>query len=271
MTDPGLFKGAVPDVYERLLVPIVFEPYAAEMARRAAALAPAAVLEIAAGTGAATRELDARLAPATRIVATDLSPGMIEIAVARQGGSGRVEWQTADAMALPFADSSFDLVVCQFGVMLFPDRVAAYREVKRVLKPGGTFLFAAWDSLGANELPLAVTEAVNAVFPDDPILFLERVPYGYFDHERIRGDLAAAGFGGIFIETVPLEGTAASAWHAAAAHCQGTPLRGELEQRAPGRLDDMTAKVAAALATRFGEGPFRVSLSAVIGSARRPA
>ena len=131
-----LFAGSIPEIYDRFLVPLIFEPYAADLARRVAALGPSDVLETAAGTGVLTRALAAPLAPATRIVATDLNQPMLDQAARRQPAGG-VEWRQADALALPFADRSFDVVACQFGVMFFPDKVQGYREARRVLRPGG--------------------------------------------------------------------------------------------------------------------------------------
>jgi ubiquinone/menaquinone biosynthesis C-methylase UbiE len=162
------FAGAIPEVYDALLVPLIFEPYAADLAERAALLDPRAVLEIAAGTGVVSRALAPRLAADARYVVTDLNPPMLERARARQPDDPRLDWRPADAMALPFPDASFDLVCCQFGVMFLPDRVAGYAEARRVLRPGGHFLFSAWDGLDSNAIPDAVSRAVAAFFPDDP-------------------------------------------------------------------------------------------------------
>src|SRR5689334_12263185 len=136
-----LFAGSIPENYDRYMVPLIFEPYAADLAQRAAAFSPQAVLEIAAGTGVVTRALAPKLSPGANYVATDLNQPMLDHAASRQARDRRITWRQADAMALPFEDGTFDLVCCQFGVMFFPDRVAAYREAKRVLKPGGHFLF----------------------------------------------------------------------------------------------------------------------------------
>ena len=159
-----LFAGSIPEIYDRFLVPLIFEPYAADLARRVAALAPRDVLETAAGTGVLTRALAAQLAPSTRIVATDLNQPMLDQAARRQQG-GSVEWKQADALALPFDDRSFDVVACQFGVMFFPDKVQGYKEARRVLRPGGRFLFNVWDRIEENEFADVVTEALAERVP----------------------------------------------------------------------------------------------------------
>lgn len=188
-----MFGGSIPELYERHLVPLIFEPYAADLASRVAAAPATRVLEIAAGTGVVTRELAALLPADVTIVATDLNQPMLDHA-ARIGTCRPVEWRHADAMQLPFADRTFDVVVCQFGVMFFPDKVRAFVEARRVLSPGGVFLFNVWDRIEANEFADTVTTALASLFPDNPPSFLARVPHGYFDCTRIARNLAAAGF-----------------------------------------------------------------------------
>ena len=137
------FTGSVAQFYERYMVPLIFEPYAVDLARRVAQAAPARVLELAAGTGVVTRQLAVMLDTSADIVATDLNPAMIEEA-ARIGTARPVAWRQVDAMQLPFESASFDAVVCQFGVMFLPDKPRAFAEARRVLRPGGLFAFNAW-------------------------------------------------------------------------------------------------------------------------------
>jgi len=247
------FSGSIAALDERLLVPLIFEPYAQDLAQRVAAMKPRAVLETAAGTGVVTRVM-AALLPQTRIVATDLNPAMLNQACALAGGATQIEWREADALALPFADNAFDVVACQFGAMFFPDKVHGYREARRVLKPGGRFLFNVWDRIEANDFADCVIEALAAVFPHDPPRFLARTPHGYHDVDRIRAELAAAGFADISIEAVDEISKATSPLDPAIAYCQGTPLRNEIEARDPSRLEAATQSAAEALARRFGTG-----------------
>ena len=248
------FAGSIPQLYEQYLVPLIFEPYAVDISRRVASRRPSRVLEVAAGTGVVTRQLASVLPPAATIIATDLNQPMLDHASAV--GTGRpVEWQRADAMQLPFPDESFDVVVCQFGVMFFPDMAKAYSEARRVLRPGGAFVFNAWDAIGENEFADVVTNALAPLFPADPPRFMARVPHGYHDRATIAQDLTRGGFERpMDFETVTQRSRAASPRIAAMAYCQGTPLRNEIEARGPSKLDEATDLAAAALASRFGSG-----------------
>jgi ubiquinone/menaquinone biosynthesis C-methylase UbiE len=250
-----IFAGSIPEIYDSCLVPLIFEAFAQDLAERAAALAPGSVLETAAGTGVLTRALAAKLGPDARYVATDLNQPMLDYAASRQGADGRITWRRADALSLPFDDASFDVVCCQFGVMFFPDRSAGYEEARRVLKPGGSLLFNAWDRIEDNEFANLVTEAAAAVFPDDPPRFLARIPHGYHDISLIRDELLKAGFSRISLSTLEETSCAPSPRHVAIAYCQGTPLRSEIEARDASLLDLVTDRATAAVASRHGNGP----------------
>jgi ubiquinone/menaquinone biosynthesis C-methylase UbiE len=266
-TTDKLFAGPIPELYERLLVPLIFESYARDLARRVAATKPQDVLETAAGTGVLTRAMASCLPPAARIVATDLNQPMLDQAAKRQAGDRRIAWRQADALALPFPPASFDVVACQFGAMFFPDKVAAYREARRVLRSGGHFMFNVWDRISENEFADVVTQALAAVFPDDPPRFMARTPHGYHDVEQIRRDLSAAGFSDIAIDAVDTTSKAPSPREVAVAHCQGTPLRNEIEARDGSKPEQATAEAAAALARRFGNGAIEGRIRAFVISA----
>jgi ubiquinone/menaquinone biosynthesis C-methylase UbiE len=260
------FTGSVPELYERLLVPMIFAEPARSLAAAVAAAAPADVLETAAGTGALTRELEA--AGGMNVVATDLNAAMVQKAEGL-GFDQNVRWEVADALDLPFTDESFDAVACQFGVMFFPDKVRGYAEAHRVLRPGGLFAFNVWDRIETSAVADVVTEALQAVAPDGSLQFLRRTPHGHGDESRIRADLGAAGFQDIEVEY--RDGTSrCTAAEGALAYCQGTPLRGEIEASPTLGLDDATAIATAALAGRFGEGPFDAPTRWLQVTARRP-
>jgi ubiquinone/menaquinone biosynthesis C-methylase UbiE len=249
-----VFAGSVPKVYEQYLVPLIFEPYAQDLARRVAARPHARVLEIAAGTGAVTRQLASVLSPQASIVATDLNRPMLDLAAAI-GTHRPVEWREADAMRLPFDEESFDAVVCQFGVMFFPDKPKAFAEARRVLKPGGTLLFSVWDRIEENEFADVVTRALESVFPEDPPRFMARTPHGYHDIPAIARHLAEGGFATTpEFATVTERSKALSPRIPAIAYCQGTPLRNEIESRDSARLGAATDAAGEALAARFGRG-----------------
>ncbi|SEA02673.1 class I SAM-dependent methyltransferase [Variovorax sp. YR216] len=262
------FAGSIPTLYDEYLVPLIFEVYAAETAPRVAALAPSRVLETAAGTGVVTRAM-ARVLPASvELIATDLNQPMLDRAAAT-GTQRPVQWQQADAMKLPFEDASFDVVVCQFGAMFFPDKSAAYAETRRVLRPGGAFVFAVWDRIEDNEFADVSTQALATLFPSDPPRFMARVAHGYYERQVIERDLAKAEFTtSPGFETITARSRAASPRVAALAYCQGTPLRNEIEARS-GSLTEATAVCEEALAHRFGAGPIDGRIQAHIVTARR--
>lgn len=257
-----LFSGSIAKFYETYLVPLIFEPFAADIVGRLASKRLPRVLEVAAGTGVVTRALAKALPKDVSIVATDLNQPMLDHA-AEIGTARPVEWRQADAMKLPFQDHSFDALVCQFGVMFFPDRAKAFSEARRVLKPGGVLIFNTWDKLEENEFAHVVTTALEPLFPGDPPRFLPRTPYGYFDHETIGRDLAAGGFTRPpRIATVAARSRAESARIPSIAYCQGTPLRNEIESRDAAKLGAATDAAAEAIARRFGRGTVDAKIQA---------
>ncbi|MBX4953903.1 methyltransferase domain-containing protein [Rhizobium lentis] len=267
-TSAPSFGSGVADLYQTLLVPMLFQPYASEMASVAARSKPVSVLEVAAGTGALTRALRARLDPAAEIVATDLSQAMIDVGAPSLTLS-RTHWMHADAQDLPFAPLMFDLVACQFGVMFFPDKPKAYGEAKRVLRSGGRLLFSTWDSLAANDFARCVDECLAGLFPSDPPDFLRRLPYSYFDPRAIKADVSSAGFEAVSCNRVKLTSAAATPHDVAVAFCQGSPLREEIEWRAPERMSEIVDEVAERVASRHGVHPSG-SMSALIVAGRAP-
>jgi ubiquinone/menaquinone biosynthesis C-methylase UbiE len=262
-----VFAGSIPEIYDRFLVPLIFESYALDLAGRIAAARPRDVLETAAGTGVLTRAMAAQLPGEARIVVTDLNQPMLNQAAARQSDP-RLIWRQADALALPFDDRSFDVVACQFGVMFFPDKMQGYREARRVLKPGGRFLFNVWDKISENEFADVVTQALATVFPQDPPRFMARTPHGYHDPDEIRQQLSAAGFSDVSIDAVDARSRAPSPRHPAIAYCQGTPLRNEIDARDAARLEEATGKATEALAKKFGNDAVEGRIRAFVIAAR---
>jgi ubiquinone/menaquinone biosynthesis C-methylase UbiE len=260
------FTGSIPELYDSVLVPLIFEPYAADLARRASALGPSLVLETAAGTGVLTRALAQALPAEVELLATDLNQSMLTRAAA-VGTSRPVQWQQADATRLPFDDDRFDIVACQFGVMFFPDKAQGLGEARRVLRPGGTLLFNVWDRIEDNEIAQTVTSALASLFSADPPNFMARTPHGYCDPALIAADLLKAGFDSTpSFETLTARSRAPSAAVAAIAYCQGTPLRNEIEARAGASLAEATAFCAAAIAERFGAGAVDGRIQAIVVS-----
>jgi SAM-dependent methyltransferase len=264
-----VFAGSIPRLYEEYLVPLIFQPYARDLAHRLASRPLARVLEIAAGTGVVTRHMASVLPNDVAIVATDLNRPMLGMAT-EIGTSRPVEWREADAMQLPFDDGVFDAVVCQFGIMFIPDKSKAFSEARRVLKPGGVLLFNVWDRIEENEFADSVTGALASLFPQDPPRFMARTPHGYFDLAVVQRDLLGGGFASPpRIETVAARSTAISPRIPALAYCQGTPLRNEIEARDKSLLGEATDVAAAAIAERFGPGPVDGKIQAHILAVER--
>jgi len=260
------FVGSIPEYYDRVLVPLIFEEYAREMARRLQQPAHC-VLELACGTGAATRHLTGRLAADGRITATDLNQAMLDVARANIVDA-RVDWQSADATKLQFDDGTFDAVVCQFGWMFFPDKTAAMRESRRVLRSGGQLLYDAWDRIANCPVYFEVNAAIHEYFPNDAPTFYE-VPFSMpdsSDHERL---MREAGFINAAVEVVAHEGARMKASEMASGIVRGSPTATEIEQRG-GDVSDVVEFVARRLERRFGSPPFRSPMSALICTANAP-
>jgi SAM-dependent methyltransferase len=261
-----VFTGSIPELYERYLVPLIFQPYAEDLARRIAAARPERVLETASGTGVLTRAMRRTLPQSASIVTTDLNPPMLDYARSIASDLHGVEWRQADALKLPFDDGTFDAVACQFGAMFFPDKARGFAEARRVLKNGGHFMFNVWDRIAENEFALVVQQALAELYPDDPPKFMERTPHGYHDTNAVGQALAAAGFATFQFETVTHVSRAPSALAAATGYCQGSPWRMEIEARGGVGLDAATKHAAATLAKRFGDGPIEGKIQAHVVS-----
>jgi SAM-dependent methyltransferase len=263
------FTGSIPETYERYLVPLIFESYAQDMAARVKKLKPRDILETAAGTGVVTRAMASVLPSSARLVVTDLNDGMLEVARLGLSQDPRIKWEQADALALPMESESFDVVICQFGVMFFPDKCQGFKEAHRVLRPSGRFLFSVWGGISENEFADVVTDALAQMFPDDPPRFLARTPYGYHDADHIRRELMGAGFLDVQVDTIEHVTRCGSPRDAAVAYCQGAPLRSEIVARDPAGLERATLHASVALAQRFGNGPMEGKSQAIVFTAVR--
>jgi ubiquinone/menaquinone biosynthesis C-methylase UbiE len=263
------FSGSIPQLYDRHLGPVLFEPYAADLARRVTAQAAGPVLELACGTGIVTQQLRTHLSQDVKIVATDLSPPMLDYAQTKLTTLQNVDWRQADIAALPFADASFSTVVCQFGLMFVPDKQAAFREVRRVLHKGGMFAFSVWDSMAANPYILLIQETLARLFPADPPQFFT-VPFSFHDREILRQLLAAHDFHNVQLEAVTLGMSSESARALATGFIQGSPLSAAIQERGAS-FDSVVAAVTEALAQHGGVAPFRSTMQAVVVTARAGA
>jgi ubiquinone/menaquinone biosynthesis C-methylase UbiE len=266
--DAASFIGNIPEHYDSGLGPMVFVDYAADIARRAAACSPRRVLETAAGTGIVTRKLRDFLPAGVHVMATDLNSPMLEVARTKFRPGEEVGFEPADATALPFSDSAFDAVVCQFGVMFFPQKDASYREVHRVLAPGGRYLFSVWDSHRYNPFGRIAHETAARFFPANPPQFYT-VPFSYYQIDPIKESLINAGFTDINVAVLRLEKEIPDAARFARGLVYGNPLIDEIRARGGVEPDRIVHALGEALRQEFGADPGRMPIQAMIFSAIR--
>lgn len=268
MSGNTAFAGSVPQFYDANLGPVIFEPYAEEVIRYLPQTSGLKVLEIAAGTGRVTRHLVQSL-PDAEITVTDLNADMLEIARERVGDTNRLRWQVADALELPFPGNEFDCVLCQFGVMFYPDKLQGHKEALRVLKPGGTYVFSVWDSHDANPWAARVHKLMQDEFSIDPPVFMA-VPFSYSDQTMMRSCLEEAGFKDIEIQAVRKDVEATTAEDYARGSIFGTPLSSAITERGVTNLEPVVQKAAAVFRQEFGDAPMRSSVQAIIATAKKP-
>lgn len=244
------FIGSIPENYDRFLGPRIFHHFADEIAQRVFRLDPSRVLELAAGTGIVTRRLRNLLPDDCHITATDLNPPMLDIARSKFNQDDKINFECADATQLSYENSEFDSVVCQFGVMFFPDKGRSYEEVCRVLSPGGHYVFNVWGPLHSNSFAEITHETVKCFFPSDPPGFYE-VPFGYNDADAIKASLTAAGFSDVLIETLSTSSEIPSSTDFATGLVYGNPLFEEITSRG-GDPDKVRDEISDALARQLG-------------------
>lgn len=262
------FTGDIPSHYDRGLGPVIFHDYADDLADRCRRHSPKDVLELAAGTGIVSQRLRRRLPAESKLTVTDLNEPMLKLAQAKLSGITNVSFHAADAMELPFEDGSFDLVACQFGVMFFPDKAAAFREAARVLKPGGHYLFSVWAPMTENPFAeIAHTEAAQ-FFPDDPPGFY-KVPFHYGDIAAVTADLNGDDWADVSHDGVRLEKPIGDAERFAEALVYGNPLIEEIRSRGGVDPDEVASAILDALRRRFGPPPLQMPLAAVVFTCRR--
>jgi ubiquinone/menaquinone biosynthesis C-methylase UbiE len=265
MTQKAAFTGSLPDIYETRLVPLVFKPFAVDLSERIARKSPQRILELAAGTGALTRELLERL-PRAEIVATDVSQAMLDGA-GRQIKNDNVRFDVCDASALSYGDNGFDAVVAQFGVMFFPDKPGAYKHVHRVLAEKGTFTFNVWNIIQKNPMANVIAKAFRAAAGQPS--FLERVPFGYVDQQNIASQLREAGFHEVDAETIAKTAKAPSPAGVLEAFVSGTPFGDDFAHLGRDKGAQVREAIFEALVDAFGDGEFENVMSAVVFEAQK--
>ncbi|MBI3651535.1 MAG: methyltransferase domain-containing protein [Acidobacteria bacterium] len=268
MTDQNTaFVGSIPENYDRFLAPL-FEAYSEDFSQRLKLPEQAALLELACGTGLMTWRLREVLPASVKIIATDLNEAMLDYARRKFPAAENLEWQQADATALPFSEQAFDAVACQFGWMFFPDKLAAMRQAHRVLKDDGIFLFNVWDKLANNPLPQLAMETVNEIFQNDPPKFYE-IPFGFYDAEEITAMLKAVGFRDLQVEVLSKSCVSPTASAMAKGLVEGNPIIGAIQERGTPSVAEVEAMLAARIAAKFGDRPMQTTMQALVFECRR--
>jgi len=257
------FIGSMPEYYDQYLSPLIFEEYGADLARRLSVAPGGVVLEIAAGTGIATRHLRKGLPPEVRLVVTDLSQPMLACAKCKFDPLANMEYQLADARQLAFADASFDAVVCQLSLMFFPDKATTLQEVARVLKPGGTFVFSLWDSYAHNDLIRTVNDTLTNLFPTNPPPFFD-TPYGYYRIDEVKTLLGDAGFGDVEISILPRTSRCETARQVALGYILGTPVCVQIAERGGYAVEEVVNIVERAICETYGQSTIRAKMQAIV-------
>jgi SAM-dependent methyltransferase len=261
--------GSIPSFYENGLGPNIFHDYADDLAIRSGGISGSRILELAAGTGIVSRRLRDAMSPHASLVVSDLSDDMLEIASGKFGSDEDVEFVLADAMALPFDDSEFDAIVCQFGVMFFPDKPNSFKEAARVLTSGGRYIFNTWGPMSANPYSRISHETVSEFFPVDPPGFY-KAPFAYGDPVEVRNDLNAAGWDDVEHETVHLNKPVTDPHAFAKAMIFGTPTIDLLRERGGVDPDEIVDVIHRRFLDQFGDGPTIMPLQATVFICRAP-
>ncbi len=255
------------DLYERHLGPALFEPYAIDLARGVATNCLAgSVLEMACGTGILTQQLRTHLKPLVSLTATDINPGMLAYAQCKLAGVEGIVWRQADIADLPFPDASFDVAVCQFGLMFVSDKDRAFQEMRRVLVKHGVLVFSVWDRMEHNPYSVAVHDTVAEFFPDNPPQFF-KAPFSFAEVAGLRRLLTANGFDQIEIQTIPKECVSPTARGLAIGMIEGAPILAEIQARG-GSSGPIVDAVTNAFARHGGMTPFQTTMQALVVTAR---
>lgn len=263
------FVGDIPHNYEKFLGPMIFAEYAKDLAKRIRAPKEGIILEIASGTGLASRQIRNIISQKTKIIVTDLSEDMLDISRGKFRDSENIEFKVADALDLPFQNGAFDAIACQFSLMFFPDKLTALQEIARTLKPGGRFYFNIWDSLEFNHLIQTVNETIIKCFPGNHPRFFD-IPYGYYEIDQIKRLLFLSGFSDVDISILPRLSTADKARDVALGYILGTPVISEIESLNSKPIPKVLEAVEKSISQKFGNRSITAKMQAIVFSALYP-
>jgi len=266
------FIGSIPEIYDAHLGPYLFEFSARDLADRIKdnMAMDGKILEVACGTGISTYHLRQVMSPDILIVATDLNPAMLDYARKKHAGLPGVMFEIADASSLTFDDHFFDAVVCQFGIMFFPDKAKGLAEMARTLKPGGILAFNVWESMEKNKPAAIAHETISSFFDDNPPQFLH-TPFGFYDVEHIRNLLNEAGFEHIDVHPVTGKQVVHDVEHLAKGFIEGNPGVLEIRERASANTETVIHATVGALERAYGTAPFEIEFHEIVFMASKPA
>lgn len=250
MEKTAAFAGSIPASYEKYLGPFLFEPYALDLIGRLQDKKYSDILELACGTGRVTAHLAASVQHDT-LTATDLNADMIAVAKSIVKNK-KIKWMVADAQELPFADNSFDLVVMQFGIMFFPDKLKGLSEAFRVLKPGGRLIFNTWDKVENNHAIHEGRQVIESYFGDNPPVFYN-IPFSMYNEKELITLTEAAGFKNVNSSLVEKQGISSSAAELAAGMVEGNPVFLAITERDPSMVNVIKKEVEKKFIEKFGE------------------
>ncbi len=262
------FAGSVPTNYDQYLGPVLFEPYAVDLVKRIDTTSYHNVLELACGTGRVTKHLASMLPVDGSLIASDLNSDMLNVARNILPGE-RIKWMEIDAQDLPFGDEGFDHVICQFGVMFFPDKMKAFTESYRVLQPDGRLLFNVWDSLEFNPRSAIIKQVMEEIMGSEAPDFLSKGPYSYYNKNEITTSLRNAGFKNIQLEAVQKTAYYAFADDLIKGFVDGSPLNSYLVQQSPSLQKEIKDKLKQAIVSQFGETQIISPMQAIVCSASK--
>lgn len=268
MSSITAFAGSVPANYDKYLGPLLFEPYALDIVERLKSRRLRSVLELACGTGRVTAHLVKLLDEDGKLTATDLNADMIAVAKQRVDNEN-IEWLVADAQELPFDADRFDHIICQYGVMFFPDKWKAFKEAHRVLQPGGRYLFNTWDDMKFNPRTTIIRSIMEEMFADEAPEFLQKGPYSFYDPEEIRRLMEEAGFTEITIEVVQKQSSYKTEDDFIKGFIDGSPLSSFLINKEDKVKTELKEKVKKAMQEQAKDYGKSVPLQALVCSGEK--
>jgi ubiquinone/menaquinone biosynthesis C-methylase UbiE len=263
--------GNTPELYQRYLVPAITSKWAEDLVDRAKPTPGERVLDVACGTGVVAR-VAARVMSQGQVIGLDLNAGMLDVARKQPSEGAPIEWIEGSALDLPFAASSFDLILCQLGLQFFPDQGRALVETRRVLSNPGRAALSVYSPIerttGANAFVLALDDVLGTHASQ-----IKRGEHSFHDPDQLRKLLVHAGFAAVEVHTAVQQIEFPSVLDYVRFQLLATPMAGLLKDR--DETDRLTAISSVATrtaglssASMLRDGKFRFPQEAYVATAR---